>query len=131
MGLIRSVQEYVTSDRQAEIESISKYLFEGCKRIIETYKVPAIIDYIGNKGCITFLNKEAIDANIVNIRNYQQYIHYVDLNLENLFVYFMINRGIWIQPRDEWSISFQHTTAHADEYMANFKLFAVSIQNNH
>ncbi len=92
--------------------------------IVSKYNLPVIVDAIGNKGCITFLQKA---SGLKELANYQDYIRNVDMNLENSFVLFMINRGLWVQPRDEWSISYQHTMADAEKFIALFEQFALII----
>ena len=101
--------------------SYSEFLYNSCKSIIEERNLPIIIDYIGNKGCLTFIKRE---KPLSSINNYQDYVHNVDTILEQLFVFYFINRGIWVQTRDEWSISFQHTKDDIDAYVACFKSFA-------
>ena len=101
--------------------SYSEFLYISCKSIIEERNLPIIIDYIGNKGCLTFIKK---GKTLSSLNNYQDYIHNVDTILEQLFVFYFINRGIWVQTRDEWSISFQHTKDDIDAYVACFRAFA-------
>jgi len=43
----------------------------------------AIIDYVGNKGCLTFLKKGVL---LQSLSNYQQYIRNVDPVLEQLLI---------------------------------------------
>ena len=125
MGMVRTVQNYVTEEKQAELEALSRYMYEGCKEIVATAGLNAIVDYLGNKGCITFLKK---GVRLEAITHYQEYIRNVDLVLEQLFVFFNLNRGCWIQPRDEWSISYQHTRADADKYLENLALFCDAVK---
>jgi len=124
LGLVRAVQDYVTEEQQDKLESLSAYMYKGCKAIIDEKKLPVIIDYVGNKGCLTFLKK---GIPLESLSNYQEYIRNVDPVLEQLFVFFFINRGLWVQPRDEWSISYQHTKEDIDTFIATFKLFAETI----
>jgi len=49
--------------------------------------------------------------------------------MELLFVYFFINRGIWVQMRDEWSVSYQHTMEDAEAFVATFEQFAVAVKD--
>lgn len=124
LGLVRAVQNFVTEEEQEKLESLSAYMYKQCKEIIDEKKLPVIIDYVGNKGCLTFLKK---GVPLESLSNYQEYIRNVDPVLEQLFVFFFINRGLWVQPRDEWSVSYQHTKEDIDKFVATFKLFAEEI----
>lgn len=124
LGLVKAVQNFVTEEQQDKLESLSARMYNGCKEIIKLFDLPVIIDYVGNKGCLTFLKK---GVPIESLSNYQEYIRNVDPVLEQLFVFFFINRGLWVQPRDEWSISYQHTTEDVDTFIATFKLFAETV----
>jgi glutamate-1-semialdehyde 2,1-aminomutase len=124
LGMIVAVQRYVTEERQDALEAISKSMHDRCSAIVAKYSLPAIVEYVGNKGCITFFKRDHV---LPHVAHYQDYIRNVDLVLERLFVVFMFNRGLWVQPRDEWSISYQHTTADADRFVENFELFAQAL----
>jgi glutamate-1-semialdehyde aminotransferase len=124
LGMVAAVQSYVTEERQDALEAISKSMHDRVKTIIERYELPAIVEYVGNKGCITFFKQGHV---LSQVRNYQDYIRNVDLVLERLLTLFMFNRGLWVQPRDEWSISYQHTESDADKFIATFEQFAAAI----
>jgi glutamate-1-semialdehyde aminotransferase len=106
IGMVRAVQTFVTEQKQLEIESISKYMYDGCKEVIKKTGINALVDYIGNKGCVTFLKK---DSGVKVVTNYQEYVQNVDLVVEQLYVFFSLNRGLWVQPRDEWSKCLKST----------------------
>jgi glutamate-1-semialdehyde aminotransferase len=127
LGMVTAVQQFATAERQAGLEAISRNMRDRCQEIITRYQLPAIVEYVGNKGCITFFKEGHV---LTHVAHYQDYIRNVDLVLERLFSVFMFNRGMWVQPRDEWSISYQHTMADADRFVANFELFAQSIQTS-
>lgn len=124
LGMIAAVQAYVTEERQDGLEALSKSMHDRVKAIIDRYALPAIVEYVGNKGCITFFKEGHV---LPHVRHYQDYIRNVDLVLERLFSVFMFNRGLWVQPRDEWSLSYQHTQSDTDAFIANFELFAQAI----
>lgn len=127
LGMISAVQSFVTEERQDTLEAISKHMHDRIQQIITQYTLPAIVGYVGNKGCITFFKQGCV---LPAVRHYQDYIRHVDLVLERAFVVFMFNRGMWVQPRDEWSISYQHTTQDAEKFISGFELFARAIQVN-
>ena len=125
LGILTAAQSYATEERQDELEAKSKRMHDRCQQIITQYGLPAIVEYVGNKGCITFF-KEGHELS--HVSNYQEYIRNVDLVLERLLPVFMFNRGLWVQPRDEWSVSFQHTDADLDVFLNTFELFAQTIK---
>lgn len=126
MNMTRAVQSYVNDITQKELECISKYIHDGCKAVVEKTGLNAIVQYLGNKGCITFIKK---DSSVKSIAHYQEYIRNVDLVMEQLLVFWMLNRGVWWQPRDEWSVSYQHTLEDADKLIENFALFADAVKD--
>jgi glutamate-1-semialdehyde aminotransferase len=81
-------------------------------------------DTIGNKTCVTFFKA---GSELSPVRNYQHYIKNVDLVLEQLMVYYFINRGIWVQTRDEISMSYSHTVEDVDRFVAMFESFAQAV----
>ena len=124
LGMILATQQYATEDRQDQLERLSKHMHDRCQDIITKYSLPAIVEYVGNKGCITFFKR---GQELPYVRHYQDYIRNVDLVLERLFTVFMFNRGLWVQPRDEWSISYQHTAEDIEKFISIFELFAQEI----
>jgi len=124
LGMVTAVQNYATESRQDTLETMSKFMHDRVKATIDKHKLPAIVEYVGNKGCITFFKK---GHELPCVRHYQDYIRNVDLVLERLFTVFMFNRGLWVQPRDEWSVSYQHTQSDAEAFVDNFELFASTI----
>ena len=83
LSMMNAVQDYVTEEKQAKLENISRHLYLHCKELVDTYKMNIIVDYIGNKGCITFLKRDSI---VKEVNNYQDYIKNVDLVVEQLYV---------------------------------------------
>ena len=125
VGMVAAVQHYCTEERQDGLEAISKHMHDRCKAIITQYDLPAIVQYVGNKGCITFFKRDCVRT---AVGNYQEYVRNVDLVLERLLVVFMFNRGLWVQPRDEWSIGYQHTMEDAEKFISTFELFASTLK---
>ncbi len=128
MTMAEAVQNFVTEETQDQLEAMSKRMHDGCRSVIESTGIPAVVDYVGNKGCITFFKKgTAVQA----VKNYQHYIQNVDLVVEAAFSFFCFNRGLWVQPRDEWSLSYQHTIEDADAFIETFRLFADAIKDRY
>ena len=121
VGLILAVQTFVTEEKQSQLEELSRLMHDGCKKIVDKLNLPVIVDYVGNKGCLTFIKK---GVELKYLRNYQEYIRNVDSVLEQLFVFYCMNRGLWVQPRDEWSISYQHLSEHVKIFVDTFESFA-------
>ena len=130
MGMARAVlTDFVTEDSQAALECMCRHMHDRCRAVNAATGIPALVDYVGNKGCITFLKKSSSSSGVTCIKNYQDYIRHVDLTVEQLFVFFFVNRGIWVQPRDEWSVSYQHSMEDADKFVSVFELFAYTIKD--
>ena len=128
MTMAETVLTFVTEEAQDGLEALSRRMYEGVKASIESSGIPAIVDYVGNKGCITFFKK---GITIEPVKNYQHYIQSVDLVVETAFSFFCFNRGMWVQPRDEWSLSYQHTIEDADSFVEVFRLFANAIKDRY
>ncbi len=128
MTMADTVQTFVTEDAQDSLEAMSRRMYDGVQSIIASSGIPAIVDYVGNKGCITFFKK---GVTIEPVKNYQHYIQSVDLVVETAFSFFCFNRGLWVQPRDEWSLSYQHTMENADAFVEVFRLFADAIKDRY
>jgi len=75
IGLILAAQTFVTEEKQDQLAAISQYMHDGCKALIEKHGLNAIVESIGNKGCITFLKK---GLSLSSVRHYQEYIQNVD-----------------------------------------------------
>lgn len=127
LGMIAAVQRFATEERQDQLEALSRSMYERCLAVVTKYNLPAIVEYVGNKGCITFFQ---LGQELPFVASYQDYIRNVDLVLERLFVVFMFNRGLWVQPRDEWSVSYQHTAEDADKFVTTFELFAQTLSSH-
>jgi glutamate-1-semialdehyde 2,1-aminomutase len=126
IGMVLAVQTYVTEERQESLAVLSRSIRDGVAAIIAKYKLPCMVDCIGNKGCITFFKT---GAQLTPVKNYQHYIQNVDLVLEQLMVYYFINRGIWVQTRDEWSVSYSHNQDHVDRFLILFDEFAQTVSS--
>jgi glutamate-1-semialdehyde aminotransferase len=87
------------------------------------YNINAIVEICGNKGSLFFYKAEYKKP-----KNYNDYYNYKCDIMEALFVKYMLNRGILIQVRDEWSISLQHTDDHINKFISEFELFCKMIQ---
>ena len=124
IGMALAVQRFVTAEKQASLEALSKRLCEGIAVVIAKHNLPCMTDTIGNKTCVTFFKA---GAQLTPVRNYQHYIKNVDLVLEQLMVYYFINRGIWVQTRDEISMSYSHTVEDVDRFIAMFESFAQAV----
>ncbi len=55
MGLVDAVQTFTTDESQAQLEAISKHMHDKCRDIIQASNLPAVVDYIGNKGTFGLL----------------------------------------------------------------------------
>lgn len=124
IGMVLAVQNFVTEEKQDGLECLSKSLRDGVDAVIKKCNLPCMVDHLGNKGVITFFKA---GSELTPIRNYQHYIKNVDLVLEQLMVYYFINRGIWVQTRDEWSVSYSHSADDVERFVAMFEQFAEAV----
>jgi len=126
IGMVLAVQEFVTEEKQESLAELSQALRDGIAASVVKFKLPCMVDCVGNKGCITFFK---YGSDLTPVRNYQHYIKNVDLVMEQLFVYYFINRGIWVQARDEWSLSFSHSKDDIHLFISLFEQFASTLAN--
>lgn len=120
--MINSILDFITDDILLEVEDKSLYLYNSFNKIIQKYNINAVVEMCGNKGSIFFYKSEYKKP-----KNYNDYYNYKCDIMETLFVKYMLNRGILIQIRDEWSISLQHTYDHIDKFIFEFESFCKMI----
>ena len=119
MSIASAVLDILTPQEQLRIEHLSNGLADSCREIIHRYKLPAHIVNLGNKGCIFVQN-----GPVTEVHNYRQFAHHSNRIIEQVLPVYFQNRNVWIQWKDEWTISAQHSQEDIDIFISTFESFA-------
>eukprot|EP01036_Dinobryon_divergens_P034511 gene34511-44598_t len=119
MSIASAVLDILTPQEQLRIERVSNDLADSCREIIHRYKLPAHIVNLGNKGCIFVQNGPATE-----VHNYRQFAHHSNRIIEQVLPVYFQNRDVWIQWKDEWTISAQHSQEDINIFISTFESFA-------
>jgi len=123
-GLV-ALRDILTKESYKEIFRLNKKLIESCREIIAKYRLPVHTVYIGACGTIQFCKKP--------LRNHKDY-RLVDVEMGERFWISMLNRGIipcpYPPPREQWTISVQHTDEDINRYLEAFEGIAPKLLEN-
>jgi glutamate-1-semialdehyde 2,1-aminomutase len=119
MSIASAVLDILTPLEQARIERLSDGLADACREIIHRYSLPAHIVNLGNKGCIFVQNNSS-----TAVHNYREFAHHSNRVIEQVLPVYFQNRNVWIQWKDEWTISAQHSQEDIDIFVSTFESFA-------
>jgi glutamate-1-semialdehyde 2,1-aminomutase len=111
-GLV-TLTEVLTDEGYAHLAKLGTRLAQGCQKILDSARIPAVTTDLGCKGSITFRDKH-----IVHYRDFQE----IDDSLFDAYWFFVVNRGIYQTPgkEEQWTISVQHSEADIDRTLEVF-----------
>ena len=113
-----SLFEVLTPDAYAHLHRLNDRLLEGCRAVVDEFRLPGYAVGIGAKGCVTFSPVRVVD--------YETFKEHQDVELTELGWLWNMNRGIFATPgrEEEWTISVQHTDEAVDRYVGVFEELA-------
>jgi len=118
-GLV-TLRDILTKESYKEIFRLNKKLTEGCEEIITKYKLPLHIVSIGACGSIQFCKEP--------VRSHKDHHKFANIEMGEKFWISMLNNGIipcpYPPPREEWTISVQHTDKDINKYLEAFEKIA-------
>ena len=116
-----SLFEVLTPDGYERLHRLNDRILEGCRRVVEQYRLPGYAVGIGAKGCVTFSPVRVVD--------YETFKAHQDVELTELSWLWNMNRGIFATPgrEEEWTLSVQHTDEAVDHYVAVFEELAAEL----
>ena len=109
-----SLFDVLTPDGYAHLHRLNDRLLDGCRVVVENYRLPGYAVGIGAKGCVTFSPVRVVD--------YETFKEHQDVELTELGWLWNMNRGIFATPgrEEEWTLSVQHTDEAVDRYVSVF-----------
>jgi len=121
-GLV-TLRDILTKESYKEIFRLNKKLIEGCEEIIAKYKLPLHTVSIGACGTIQFCKEP--------LRNHKDHAKFVDVEMGERFWIGMLNNGMipcpYPPPREQWTISVQHTDEDINKYLEGFEKIAPTL----
>jgi glutamate-1-semialdehyde 2,1-aminomutase len=117
---LATLTEILTPSAHEYVNRLSATLAEGCRRAIAEHGIPAHVQQLGLKGCVSYRPEP--------MRSYRDYL---DTHPE-LFAAswaWLVNRGVFMTPGDEeqWTVSVQHTEEDVARYVEAFSDFCASL----
>lgn len=117
-----TLTEVLTPEAYAWLEHLRDRMAEGSRSIIEEYSIPAYVEALGAKGCITFSRAP--------VRDYRTFLE-IDGRYSHCLWLFQHNGGVFLPPwgkAEQWMLSVQHTEEDADRFLANVLAFARALR---
>jgi glutamate-1-semialdehyde 2,1-aminomutase len=106
--------DVMTPDAYGRLDELNDRILAGCRRVIDTYRLPGYAVGVGSKGCVTFSQEKITD--------YESFKANQDKDLSELAWLYNMNRGIFMTPgrEEEWTLSVAHREDDVDAFVAAF-----------
>ncbi len=117
-----TLTEVLTPAAYARIDAVRTRMADGCTRAIDEFELPAYVEALGAKGCITFSSPR--------ITNYREYLE-IDGRYSHALWLFQHNGGVFLPPwgkAEQWMLSVQHDERDADLFVENVRAFATALR---
>ena len=117
-----TLTEILTPEAYERIGQLRTVMVDGCREVIEDHDLPAYVEAIGAKGCITF--------SPAPIADYRDYVA-IDGRYSHALWLFQHNGGVFLPPwgkAEQWMLSVQHTDADAQLFVDNVRAFARALR---
>jgi glutamate-1-semialdehyde 2,1-aminomutase len=118
-----ALTEVLTDDAYRRFDALRGIMSEGCRDIIEEFEIPAYVESIGAKGCITFSPSR--------VRNYRDFLTIDDRYSQCLWL-FQHAGGVFLPPwgkAEQWMLSVQHADEDAERFVQNVRTFAKALRS--
>jgi glutamate-1-semialdehyde 2,1-aminomutase len=117
-----TLTEVLTPDAYARFDQLRGIMAGGSEQLIQEYELPAYVEALGAKGCITFSPDR--------VRNYRQYLE-IDGRYSHCLWLFQHNGGVFLPPwgkAEQWMLSVQHRDEDAHLFVENVAAFAKALR---
>jgi glutamate-1-semialdehyde 2,1-aminomutase len=117
-----TLTEVLTPDAYAHLDRLGAAMADGCRRVIDEYGLPAYVETIGAKGCVTFSS--------IPVTDYRRYVA-IDGRYSHALWLFEHNGGVFLPPwgkAEQWMLSVQHTDDDAALFVHNLTAFAEALR---
>ena len=117
---LAALTEILTPEGHEYGDKLSAMLAEGCRAAIDKYGIPAHVQQLGLKGCVSYRAEP--------LTNYRDYLE-THTELFDAGWPWLLNRGVFMTPGDEeqWTISVQHDEADIAAYVDAFTEFCEAL----
>ena len=118
-----TLTEILTPQAYERFDALRAIMADGCREIIEEFGVPAYVEAMGAKGCITF--------SPTPVRNYREFWE-IDGRFSHCLWLFQHNGGVFLPPwgkAEQWMLSVQHQDEDAHRFVDNFRTFAEALRS--
>jgi glutamate-1-semialdehyde 2,1-aminomutase len=117
-----TLAEVLTDDAYATFDRLRAVMAEGASAVVQEFELPAYVEAIGAKGCITF--------SPTRVRNYREFAG-IDDRWSHCLWLFQQNNGVFLPPwgkSEQWMLSVQHTEEDAHRFVENARAFAKALR---
>ena len=117
---LATLTEILTPEGYEHVDKLSAMLAEGCREAIAARDVPAHVQQLGLKGCVSYRREP--------LRSYRDYLE-THAELFAASWPWVVNRGVFMTPGDEeqWTISVQHSDEDIARYVDAFAGFCEAL----
>jgi len=115
-ALVTVLRDVLTDEAYEHAYDLSERLAAGYDDIMADAGLDGYVDRVTTQGIAAFTDGE--------IRNYRDFMHEVDRELQENYFFAMLNEGVMPQPHgasQQWTISVQHDRDDVDEHLEAFK----------
>jgi glutamate-1-semialdehyde 2,1-aminomutase len=119
-----TLTEVLTPAAYEHFARLRTFMVDGCREIIDRYELPAYVEAIGAKGCITF--------SPTTVTDYRDYVA-IDGRYSHALWLFQHNGGVFLPPwgkAEQWMLSVQHTEDDAGLFVGNVATFARALRGS-
>jgi len=118
-----ALTEVLTAEGYARFDRLRSIMADGCREIIEEFELPAYVEAMGAKGCITFSAEP--------IRDYRRFLT-IDDRYSHCLWLFQHAGGVFLPPwgkAEQWMLSVQHADEEAERFVENVRTFAKALRS--
>ncbi len=113
--------EVLTPDAYRRLDEINAILVEGCRAVIERYRLPAYVVGVGAKGSVIY--------SATPVREFRDAVA-IDERISYLAWLWQLRRGVFKSPwakYETWTTSVVHSDEDARRYVENFEELAAAL----
>jgi glutamate-1-semialdehyde 2,1-aminomutase len=112
----------VVPDAYERFDQLRAIMVGGAEAILQEFALPAYVEAMGAKGCITF--------SPTRVHNYREFVPIDDRWSHALWLY-QQNNGVFLPPwgkAEQWMLSVQHSDEDAHRFVENVRTFAKALR---
>jgi glutamate-1-semialdehyde 2,1-aminomutase len=117
-----ALTEVLVPDAYVRFDRLRTIMASGAEAILQEFVLPAYVEAMGAKGCITF--------SPTRVRNYREFVP-IDDRWSHCLWLFQQNNGVFLPPwgkAEQWMLSVQHVDEDAHRFVENARTFAKALR---